>query len=114
MPTYQYECQSCQYEFEIVQSMRDEELIECPSCKELKLMRVVTGGLGFFLDEPKTIGRLAEINTKKMGHYERDEKLRRDDEAKASDPANKMKQKIKLANKTDTPEKATKYIMEGE
>jgi putative FmdB family regulatory protein len=32
MPTYEYVCRSCGHLFEIVQSMRDEALTECPEC----------------------------------------------------------------------------------
>jgi putative FmdB family regulatory protein len=32
MPTYEYVCKSCGHLFEIVQSMRDEALTECPEC----------------------------------------------------------------------------------
>ena len=34
MPTYEYVCRSCGHLFEIVQSMRDEPLTECPECGE--------------------------------------------------------------------------------
>ncbi len=32
MPTYEYICKSCGHLFEIVQSMRDDTLTECPEC----------------------------------------------------------------------------------
>ncbi len=32
MPTYEYVCKSCGHLFEIVQSMRDDTLTECPQC----------------------------------------------------------------------------------
>ena len=32
MPTYEYVCRQCGHLFEIVQSMRDEALTECPEC----------------------------------------------------------------------------------
>ncbi len=32
MPTYEYVCKQCGHLFEIVQSMRDEPLTECPEC----------------------------------------------------------------------------------
>jgi putative FmdB family regulatory protein len=38
MPTYEYSCQKCGGAFEIVQSMRDEPLRECPKelCRQKK------------------------------------------------------------------------------
>jgi len=32
MPTYEYVCKSCGHLFEVVQSMRDDPLTECPEC----------------------------------------------------------------------------------
>ncbi len=32
MPTYEYVCKGCGHLFEIVQSMRDDPLTECPEC----------------------------------------------------------------------------------
>lgn len=32
MPTYEYVCKSCGHIFEIVQSMKDDPLTECPEC----------------------------------------------------------------------------------
>jgi putative FmdB family regulatory protein len=32
MPTYEYVCKSCGHLFDIVQSMRDDPLTECPEC----------------------------------------------------------------------------------
>ena len=33
MPTYEYQCKSCQYRFEVWQKMADEALTVCPECK---------------------------------------------------------------------------------
>ncbi len=45
MPTYDYRCQNCGFEFEEFQMMQDELLTECPKCKG-KLKRLIGGGLG--------------------------------------------------------------------
>lgn len=45
MPTYEYECKSCGYGFEIFQSMSDEPIKICPECgKEVR--RLINGGTG--------------------------------------------------------------------
>ncbi|MCL1815685.1 MAG: zinc ribbon domain-containing protein [Treponema sp.] len=45
MPTYEYECKSCEHNFETFQSMSDAPLNECPQCgKELR--RLINGGTG--------------------------------------------------------------------
>ena len=45
MPTYEYECKSCRYDFDAFQSIKDEPLKVCPKCgKELR--RLIQGGTG--------------------------------------------------------------------
>ena len=45
MPTYQYECDHCGHQFEILQSMRDAKLKKCPACGRQRLYRLIgTGG----------------------------------------------------------------------
>ena len=45
MPTYEYECKKCSYNFEVFQSMSDEPLKICPKCgKEVR--RLIFGGTG--------------------------------------------------------------------
>ena len=44
MPTYDYECPQCGV-FEVVQSMRDERLQRCPTCKR-KIKRLLGTGAG--------------------------------------------------------------------
>jgi len=45
MPTYEYECKSCEHKFEVFQSMNDQPLKDCPECgKEIR--RLIFGGTG--------------------------------------------------------------------
>jgi len=45
MPTYEYECKSCKYTFDVFQSMSDDPLRSCPKCgKEVR--RLINGGNG--------------------------------------------------------------------
>lgn len=46
MPTYQYECSSCDHTFEAFQSMMDQKLKKCPECGKLKLCRLLGSGSG--------------------------------------------------------------------
>ena len=45
MPTYQYSCENCKYEFEELQSFSDKPLKKCPKCKKNKLIRLFGCGL---------------------------------------------------------------------
>ena len=46
MPTYEYACTKCGYEFEQFQSMKDAPLKKCPKCKKQALRRLVGAGAG--------------------------------------------------------------------
>lgn len=55
MPTYEYVCDACGHQFDEFQSMKDEPLKKCPSCKKSKLRRlfgtgaaVIFKGSGFY------------------------------------------------------------------
>lgn len=55
MPTYDYECDACEHEFELFQSISDPVKKKCPECGKLKLRRlfgtgaaVVFKGSGFY------------------------------------------------------------------
>ena len=47
--TYEYKCLGCEHEFEVEQKIVEPPLEECPKCKEKKLKRLISGGLGFQL-----------------------------------------------------------------
>ena len=55
MPTYDYECEVCDHEFELFQSISEPVKRKCPDCGKLKLRRlfgtgaaVVFKGSGFY------------------------------------------------------------------
>ncbi len=45
MPTYEYECSSCQNLFEAFQGISEEPLTECPRCQG-PVRRKISGGAG--------------------------------------------------------------------
>lgn len=45
MPTYEYQCSSCNHQFEAFQSISDQPLTECPLCGKL-VNRLISGGAG--------------------------------------------------------------------
>lgn len=59
MPTYVYRCSHCDYEFEAVQTMKEDHLVNCPQCHEAALARVIQPGnfilkgSGWFRKTPK-------------------------------------------------------------
>jgi putative FmdB family regulatory protein len=44
MPTYEYQCDACEHNFDEFQSMKDEPLKKCPKCGKPKLRRVFGAG----------------------------------------------------------------------
>lgn len=42
MPTYEYMCNACEFNFEAEQSIRDEPLSDCPNCHEKALKRLIS------------------------------------------------------------------------
>jgi putative FmdB family regulatory protein len=48
MPTYDYHCDACGYEFEREQRITEKPVKKCPSCGKLKARRMIGGG-GFIL-----------------------------------------------------------------
>lgn len=85
MPTYQYQCQSCQYEFEKFQSFSEDPVKVCPECGAEAVEKIITGGAG--------------VMFKGGGFYETDYKR-----GKGSDYANKSEAEGKKAK----PEKENK------
>nr|WP_179825740.1 FmdB family zinc ribbon protein [Streptosporangium sandarakinum] len=59
MPTYQYACNTCGNEFEIVQKFSDDALTECPSCsgqlrKVFSAVGIVFKGSGFYRTDSRS------------------------------------------------------------
>jgi putative FmdB family regulatory protein len=44
MPTYEYQCDACEHNFDEFQSMSEEPLKKCPKCGKKKLRRVFGAG----------------------------------------------------------------------
>ena len=44
MPTYSYQCEACQREFEKEQRISESAIKKCPSCGKLKLRRLISSG----------------------------------------------------------------------
>jgi len=48
MPIYEYRCSSCGYEFEKIQKLSDEALIDCSECRKPELKKLISAA-GFRL-----------------------------------------------------------------
>ncbi|MGH2539822.1 MAG: FmdB family zinc ribbon protein [Actinomycetota bacterium] len=68
MPTYEYVCRSCGHLFEIVMSMRDDPLTECPECGgELRKVfappAISFKGSGFYATDQRKKARSTDEKT---------------------------------------------------
>jgi putative FmdB family regulatory protein len=71
MPTYDYRCKSCGFEFEEFQPMSADPLVVCPKCAEPSLKRLMSTGVGllfkgsgFYLTDYKKSGSSASSSAK--------------------------------------------------
>ncbi len=46
MPTYEYICDNCGHDFELLQSIKARSLRKCPKCGKLTLKRLIGTGAG--------------------------------------------------------------------
>ncbi len=42
MPIYEYACESCNHQLEALQGFSDQPLVECPSCGEPRLRKLIS------------------------------------------------------------------------
>jgi putative FmdB family regulatory protein len=95
MPTYDYLCDSCNHQFELFQSIKDDAKRKCPECGRLKLRRLIGPG--------------AAIIFKGSGFYKTDYRSKAYKKAAAADKSNgsssspdsSKKEKTKTTEKSD-------------
>ena len=42
MPTYEFGCQDCGYEFEVIKKMSDQSMPECVRCQSIKVEKLLS------------------------------------------------------------------------
>ena len=72
MPIYEYQCQNCGHEFEVMQRMSDDLLTTCPECKQESLKKLISRvgfqlkGTGWYETDFKNQGKpTSEADKKK-------------------------------------------------
>ncbi len=93
MPTYDYECDACNHEFELFQSISEPVKRKCPECGKLKLRRlfgtgaaVVFKGSGFYETDYRSDSykKAAEKDQKSQDSAKGDGKKEKKAESKSS------------------------------
>ena len=106
MPTYEYQCDNCDHNFEIQQGMEDKPKKRCPQCHKMKLYRVVSLLYVSVKQEPKTLGHAAQRNTEEMGKYELQAKRQQMKMSKDKPKLESLKKRgILPQNATELPER---------
>jgi putative FmdB family regulatory protein len=113
MPKYDYECENCKHKLiDVYQSFDSESLTKCEKCGQNSLNKVIYCPYISIKGEVKTVGQLAESNSKKMGKALVEEKTLKDKEEKKQalkDAKKEMRSKI---NKMSS-EQTRRYIEDG-
>lgn len=100
MPTYDYQCDACDHEFELFQQISDSVKKKCPECGRLKLRRlfgtgaaVVFKGSGFYETDYRSESyKKGAESAKKATEKKSDSKSKGKSESKSdSKPAAKKK-----------------------
>lgn len=76
MPIYEYQCDGCGHQMEVMQSMKDAALVDCPECQESRLRKRVSAagfrlkGSGWYVTDFRDGGKKKEAATSKSGSAE--------------------------------------------
>lgn len=133
MPIYVYQCNQCQKEFEVFQSIKAKPLTKCDCNGEVR--RVIQPCIGFVDKGITTVGKLAEVQTKQMGSkvIEKQQELKKQQEEarekgrqelekkyghKVIRPTSnssipELPQEVKKAVDTGDQKRINKYLYEG-
>ena len=103
MPTYEYECRTCQHRFEKFQSMSEDPVRVCPACGG-SVRRVIGGGMGiifkgpgFYVTDSKSSTAAAALTPSK-----------KEGEADSKPPAKAEASSAPATKASDSPSPATK------
>jgi putative FmdB family regulatory protein len=102
MPTYDYQCENCDHEFEKFQSITSNPLKKCPECKKMKLNRLIGIGGGIIF---KGSG-FYETDYRSENYKEGKKNAKPKTESKGADK--KDTKKADSSESKDTPKKASK------
>lgn len=99
MPTYEYLCDNCGYEFERFQAITAKSLRKCPKCGKKELKRLIGAGAGVIFKGPgfyqtdyrSESYKKAEKSEKKTGDTEKKEPEKKGEDKKPKEKTKKEK-----------------------
>ena len=99
MPTYDYQCDACDHEFELFQSISEPVKRKCPECGKMKLRRLFGTG--------------AAIMFKGSGFYQTDDPNDSYKKGAEADKKASEKKDAKSESKSDSKSSGTKSKSDG-
>lgn len=115
MPVRAYKCETCDFELEQFEALKQAPLKKCPSCGKDDIEPQLFAPAGFVQREPKTVGQIADRKAKKVGKYEsefhREAAILSGQEAK--DKARKAEVELNRKISKMSPNAKERFIMEG-
>ncbi|MHC4460791.1 MAG: FmdB family zinc ribbon protein [Planctomycetota bacterium] len=106
MPTYDYICESCGYEFERFQSISARPIRKCPKCGKGSLKRLIGAGSGVIFKGTgfyQTDYRSESYKKAEKSEKTKTEKKKTETKTKDSKPADKTKPSTKNTKKSTRP-----------
>jgi putative FmdB family regulatory protein len=107
MPTYEYICDNCHYEFEHFQSIKARPIRKCPKCGKLSVQRLIGAGAGIIFKgsgfyetdyRSDSYKKAKESETKPVTDESTDDKKTKTKDSKSTDKApSATKEKKKTA-----------------
>lgn len=80
MPIYEYRCEKCGHQLEIIQKMSDAPLADCPECGKAALIKLISAagfqlkGTGWYQTDFKNSGKKPEAKTETKTETKTDSK----------------------------------------
>jgi putative FmdB family regulatory protein len=118
MPIYEYQCQSCDHQFEIMQRISDPVMKTCPECGKRKLKKLVSAvafrlkGGGWYETDFKSGDKKKNVHGSDSDEKPAKEKTdgaqkKATDGAKKESSANEKGEKSAKASKSTKPKKGS-------
>lgn len=109
MPIYEYQCQGCHHEYDLIQKINEQPLKKCPNCSEDKAIRLVSApsfqlkGTGWYATDYKDKDKPKSEN-----------KDKNQDKGKDTQGSSEDKKPVEKTKSTETSSNSTVKTKNGE
>lgn len=107
MPIYEYQCQECHHEFERLQKISDDPLLDCPECEKPTLKKKISAagfrlsGGGWYETDFKNSGKKKNLAGDTKSDSSKESKNDSSKESKADSAKSEAKPAKKAESKSD-------------